>query len=117
MNNLKALITGLIGTDTNGSDLLVGAIVQLSMGYGVFGRNVMLINSDAVSNTINSLNQLKDFITSLVGLDTSGINSFQEAMTQLGRTSMDGFVEAFDGAGTRIATASRGTIFITVNFY
>ena len=78
------------------------------MGYGVFGRNVMLINSDAVSNTINSLNQLKDFITSLVGLDTSGINSFQEAMTQLGRTSMDGFVEAFDGAGTRIATAIAG---------
>lgn len=108
LNNLKALITGLIGTDTNGSDLLVGAIVQLSMGYGVFGRNVMLINSDAVSNTINSLNQLKDFITSLVGLDTSGINSFQEAMTQLGRTSMDGFVEAFDGAGTRIATAIAG---------
>ena len=108
LNNLKALITSLIGTDTNGSDLLVGAIVQLSMGYGVFGRNVMLINSDAVSNTINSLNQLKDFITSLVGLDTSGINSFQEAMTQLGRTSMDGFVEAFDGAGTRIATAIAG---------
>lgn len=106
--NLKSFIDSLIDIDTKGLNSFNSALTLLSLGYRMFGNNIGIIKPELLSNTISALNQLKDFITSLVGLDTSGINSFQEAMTQLGRTSMDGFVEAFNGAGTRIALAIAG---------
>lgn len=105
LNSIKTFIGSLVEIDTKQTSIFTGALSLISLAYRLFSSNTMSIDPNIMLTVISSLNQLKDFITNLVGLDISGVAVFQQAMTQLGQTSMNGFIEAFNGAGARVAVA------------
>lgn len=74
-SKIKNLIAGLVGLDTTGIENFKPEKVGSAMrGYA---DKVAGIDTAVVASSISSANRLKNLITSLVGLDTSGISSFR----------------------------------------
>ena len=108
-NRLKAFVAGLAGLDSSGiSNFKIGSIGQ---SLATYNRNVSGFNGSKVNASIASANRLKDFITSLSGLDTSGIGVFKSAVGELSTVNVGSIVEAFSGASESMSTV--GTNLIT----
>ena len=108
-NRLKTFVAGLAGLDSSGiSNFKIGSIGQSLAAYN---RNVSGFNGAKVNASIASANRLKDFISSLSGLDTSGIGVFKSAVGELSTVNVGSIVEAFSGASERMSAV--GTSLIT----
>lgn len=100
--NLKKLITGLVGLDTSGVSLFnPKSIGDKMLSYS---NSVSSINIGAVTNSITVANKLKKFISSLSGLDTSGVNSFKTAISSLGKTSFGNIEKTFNANAGKMAS-------------
>ena len=108
-NRLKTFVAGLAGLDSSGiSNFKIGSIGQSLAAYN---RNVSGFNGAKVNASIASANRLKDFISSLSGLDTSGIGVFKSAVGELSTVNVEPVIDAFSGASERMSTV--GTSLIT----
>ena len=107
-NRLKNLITSLVGLDTSGiSNFKVGSIGSALKTYG---SSVSGVNMGAISSSIGAANRLRNFISSLAGLNTSGVGSFKTAINQLSTVNIDGVVKAFSGASAKLSSAGADMI-------
>ncbi len=75
-NNLKKLAKGLVDLDTSGIQKF-GSIVTIGKTINSFSNKVSGISTEAVSTSVSAAIKLKNLISSLVGIDTSGIESFK----------------------------------------
>ncbi len=108
-NRLKTFVAGLAGLDSSGiSNFKIGSIGQ---SLATYNRNVSGFNVSKVNASIASANRIKAFITSLSGLDTSGIGVFKSAVGELSTVNVGSIVEAFSGASESMSTV--GTNLIT----
>ena len=108
-NRLKTFVAGLAGLDSSGiNNFKIGSIGQ---SLATYNRNVSGFNASKVNASIASANRLKDFITSLSGLDTSGIGVFKSAVGELATVNVGSVIDAFSGASERMSTV--GTSLIT----
>ena len=107
-NRLKTFVAGLAGLDSSGiSNFKIGSIGQ---SLATYNRNVSGFNGSKVNASIASANRLKDFITSLSGLDTSGISVFKSAVGELSTINVGSIVEAFSGASESMSTVGTSLI-------
>ena len=107
IRNLSTVVNDAVTMDTSGLANLE-RFSDIGSALESYYASVSEFDAGVLSASISSLNNLVDFITSLVGLDTSGISSFGSAVTQLGQTSFDGLVSVFQnsdlsGAGFNLA--------------
>ena len=108
-NRLKTFVAGLAGLDSSGiSNFKIGSIGQSLAAYN---RNVSGFNGAKANASIASANRLKDFISSLSGLDTSGIGVFKSAVGELSTVNVGTVIDAFSGASERMSAV--GTSLIT----
>ena len=108
-NRLKTFVAGLAGLDSSGiSNFKIGSIGQ---SLATYNRNVSGFNVSKVNASIASANRIKDFITSLSGLDTSGIGVFKSAVGELSTVNVGTVIDAFSGASERMSAV--GTSLIT----
>ena len=108
-NRLKIFVAGLAGLDSSGiSNFKIGSVGQSLAAYN---RNVSGFNGAKVNASIASANRLKDFISSLSGLDTSGIGVFKSAVGELSTVNVGTVIDAFSGASERMSAV--GTSLIT----
>ena len=108
-NRLKTFVAGLAGLDSSGiSNFKIGSIGQ---SLATYNRNVSGFNGAKVNASIASANRLKDFISSLSGLDTSGIGVFKSAVGELSTVNVGTVIDAFSGASERMSAV--GTSLIT----
>ena len=75
-NNLKKLAKGLVDLDTSGISNFE-EIVTIGKTINSFSSKVSGISTEAVSTSVSAAMKLKNLISGLVGLDTSGIESFK----------------------------------------
>ena len=98
---LKSLIAGLVGLDASGvENFKIGSIGSAMKTYG---DSVSSLDASTVSSSISAASRLKNFISSLVGLDTSGIGSFKSAIDELATVNVSELVKAFSGASEKLA--------------
>ena len=107
VTKLSEVLASGTSLDTSGI-ANINQIASLGTALNTFYTNISEIELGSVTTAITSLRNLVSFINSLAGLDTSGIGSFQAALSQLGQTSLDGLVNAFNNAdltsvGTNLA--------------
>ena len=108
-NRLKVFVAGLAGLDSSGvSNFKIGSIGQ---SLATYNRNVSGFNGSKVNASIASANRLKDFISSLSGLDTSGVGVFKSAVGELSTVNVGPVIDAFSGASESMSTV--GTSLIT----
>ena len=110
---LKSLIASLVGLDTSGIENFKPTSIGTQMKN--YADKVTGIDTGIVSSSISAANRLKNFITSLVGLDTSGVANFKVSSIGSSLSSYSKAVSSFN-AGTvssSIDAATRLKNFIT----
>ena len=81
-NRLKTFISSLAGLDTSG--IAKFKISSIGSSLQAYGRSVSSLNSGAILSSVTAATRLRSFISSLSGLDTSGVSSFKAAISELG---------------------------------
>ena len=109
VQSLKQVLTDFSGLDTSGVENLT-SIGDIGTALGNYYAAISSYDVVALANSVSTLISIKDLINGLVGIDTSGISSFAEAITQLGQISLDGLVSTFSnadlsGAGLNLANS------------
>lgn len=67
-----------------------------------YAENVTGIDFSSITSSLSAARTVKNFISSLAGLDTSGVNVFKDAVKQLSKISFDGIADAFSGAAANL---------------
>lgn len=104
-NRLKSFVRGLSGFDSSSiSNFKVGSLGKAIKSYS---DSVSGMNVSTVSSSITAANRLKSFISSLAGLDTSGVGKFKSAISELGKTNVSQVASAFSKGTSKITSAGR----------
>ena len=104
-NRLKSFVRGLSGFDSSSiSNFKVGSLGKAIKSYS---DSVSGMNVSTVSSSITAANRLKSFISSLAGLDTSGVSKFKSAISELGKTNVSQVASAFSKGTSKITSAGR----------
>lgn len=101
--------------DASGLEDLGDNIADFGSSLGDFWADVGTIDAGILSSVIDQTNRLVSMITGMAGLDASGATAFSDALSTLGSTSVDEFINAFTNAADRVQTAASNmmTTFIT----
>jgi hypothetical protein len=73
-------------------------IKKVGKAISKYSDEVADIDSGAINTSISAANRLMNLVNSMAGIDTSGVSSFKKAISSLGKTNMDSFVDAFNKA-------------------
>lgn len=85
-------------------------IKTIGSALGTYSDKVADIDSSAISASIIAANRLVSLVNSMAGIDISGVSAFKKAMSTLGKTNLDGFVEAFSKATPAMTTAGSNMV-------
>lgn len=102
-NRIKSFVAGLSQFDS--SSISKFKINNLGKAIQSYGDSVSDLNTSTVSSSITAANRLKNFISSLVGLDTSGVSKFKSAISELGKTNVSQVASAFSKGTSKITSA------------
>ena len=107
-NRLKKFVADLAELDSSGvSNFKIGSIGQ---SLATYSSNVSGFNGSQANASIASAIKLKNFISSLSGLNTSGIGAFKSAVDELSTVNVGAVVEAFSGASESMTTIGMNLI-------
>lgn len=93
------------GIDNFGRD-----IASFATSLKKYGDTAAEIDTGAISGSVSAFKRIKEAISGLAGLDTSGIESFKTAINSLGNINVDGFVSAFNAASSSLNSAGANMI-------
>ena len=102
-NRLKNFIAGLVDLDTSGVSKFNPG--KIGAALTTYSTKIAGLDIGTVSSSITAANRLKNFISSLAGLDSSGVSGFKAAVESLAEINLAGIQEAFDSAATQLAKA------------
>ena len=102
-NRLKSFVTSLSGFDNSGiSKFNVSALGTKLKSYADSAAGV---NAGTIASSVTGAQKLASFISSLSGLDTSGVGKFKSAVDSLGQTNVGNITKAFSGASSKLSSA------------
>lgn len=100
---LRSLIASLTSLDTSGIENFKIATIGNSIKN--YGNSVKDLDPGVVASSVTSAIRLKDFISSLAGLDTSGVSTFTSAVSSLSKSNINGLLKSFSGASGELSNA------------
>lgn len=80
-------------------------IAPIGQRLATYSASVSAVNMGAIVASITAASKIRDFISSLTNLDSSGIGGFKNAVDQLATISVDKVIEAFHSSGSRLYSA------------
>ena len=110
---IKSFIESLGDLDNGNIDKFKPAGIAKQMKS--YFNDVAEIDTGIISTSIISANKIKDFITSLSGMDTSGVSSFASAVDKLSEVDASGLVEAFSATTTELSATGAEMIDRLIN--
>ena len=72
-----------------------------------YSESVINVNAGSVSNSVSAAITLRDFISSLTGLDTSGVSKFKSSITQLATSNVSKLASTFNSSTEKISSAGK----------
>lgn len=100
---LKNLIGELAGLDASGVEGFKN-VKSIGTSLSDYAAAVTGVDAGTITTSLSSAVEIRDFIASLSGLDTGGVDSFVGAVNQLGTASVDGIAESFGGATSQLSS-------------
>ena len=91
---------GTLGMD--GIDDFGKNIKSFGSSMKSYSEKVAGIDTSAINGSVIAARTIQKFITGLVGLDASGVDTFKNAVKKLSKVNFDGIAEAFNGATTKL---------------
>ena len=123
MKNYSLAVTGLDASVVTNSANAAKALVELSNNLpnsgGIVswftGDNVSGVDVAKLSGVVVEFRNLVDLANGIKSVDTSGMSTFAQNLTNLGNAGIDGFINAFTNANSRVSTAANTMVTTFIN--
>ena len=83
--------------------------------FGSFYNYISGVDTGLLSSVITQTNRLVDMANGMAEMDTSGMSGFSSALTSLGQAGIDGFINAFNNANSRVTAAATAMLNTFIN--
>ena len=85
-------------------------IVAFGKSLKKYSEAVSGISVSAITNSATAVKNLVKAINSTASVNTSGVYSFKNAITSLGKTNIESFIKAFKGSASKLTTVGSDII-------
>lgn len=90
-------------------------LVSFGQSFASYYASVSTVDVSKLSGVVAEFRNLVDLANGIKNVDTSGMSSFAKNLTNLGNAGIDGFINAFTNANSRVSTAANTMITTFVN--
>lgn len=90
-------------------------LVSFGQSFAGYYASVSTVDVSKLSGVVAEFRNLVDLANGIKNVDTSGMSSFAKNLTNLGNAGIDGFINAFTNANSRVSTAANTMITTFVN--
>lgn len=108
VNRLTNLASSLSTVDTSGISNF--NVEPLGQKLAAYSASVSVVNLSAISASVVAASRLRNFISSLVGFDGSGVEGFKSAVSKLGTISINEVISAFRNGVPQLTNAGSDLI-------
>ena len=90
-------------------------LVSFGQSFAAYYNSVSGVDVTKLSGVVVEFRNLVDLANGIKSVDTSGISTFAQNLTNLGNAGIDGFINAFTNANSRVSTAANTMVTTFIN--
>ena len=90
-------------------------LVSFGQSFAAYYNSVSGVNVTKLSGVVVEFRNLVDLANGIKSVDTSGMSTFAQNLTNLGNAGIDGFINAFTNANSRVSTAVNTMVTTFIN--
>lgn len=90
-------------------------LVPFGQSFAAYYNSVSGVDVAKLSGVVVEFRNLVDLANGIKSVDTSGMSTFAQNLTNLGNAGIDGFINAFTNANSRVSTAANTMITTFIN--
>ncbi|HQE49480.1 MAG TPA: hypothetical protein PKV93_09050 [Fervidobacterium sp.] len=108
---------GIVSWFTGDNDLTSFGekLVSFGQSFASYYKSVSTINTTQLSGVVTEFKNLVDLANGIKSVDISGMSKFIQNLTTLGNTGIDGFINAFTNANSRVSAAATKMLTTFIN--
>lgn len=90
-------------------------LVSFGQSFASYYASVSTVNTAQLSGVVTEFKNLVDLANGIKSVDTSGMSTFSQNLTALGNAGIDGFINAFTNANSRVSAAATTMLTTFIN--
>lgn len=90
-------------------------LVSFGQSFAAYYTSVSGVDVAKLSGVVVEFRNLVDLANGIKSVDTSGMSTFAQNLTNLGNAGIDGFINAFTNANSRVSTAANTMVTTFIN--
>lgn len=90
-------------------------LVSFGQSFAAYYASVSTVDVAKLSGVVVQFRNLVDLANGITSVDTSGMSRFAQDLTNLGNSGIEGFINAFDNASSRVSAAATSMLTTFIN--
>lgn len=90
-------------------------LVKFGNSFASYYNSVSGVDVNKLNGVVAEFRNLVDLANGIKSVDTSGMSTFAQNLTNLGNSGIDGFINAFTNANSRVSTAANTMVTTFIN--
>lgn len=90
-------------------------LVSFGQSFAAYYASVSTVDVAKLSGVVAQFRNLVDLANGITGVDTSGMSRFAQDLTNLGNSGIEGFINAFNNASSRVSSAATSMLTTFIN--
>lgn len=90
-------------------------LVSFGQSFAAYYASVSTVDVAKLSGVVAQFRNLVDLANGITSVDTSGMSSFAQDLTNLGNSGIEGFINAFNNASSRVSAAATSMLTTFIN--
>ena len=90
-------------------------LVSFGQSFAAYYASVSTVDVAKLSGVVEQFRNLVDLANGITSVDTSGMSRFAQDLTNLGNSGIEGFINAFNNASSRVSAAATSMLTTFIN--
>lgn len=90
-------------------------LVSFGQSFAAYYASVSTVDVAKLSGVVAQFRNLVDLANGITSVDTSGMSRFAQDLTNLGNSGIEGFINAFNNASSRVSAAATSMLITFIN--
>lgn len=90
-------------------------LVSFGQSFAAYYASVSIVDVAKLSGVVMQFRNLVDLANGITSVDTSGMSRFAQDLTSLGNSGIEGFINAFNNASSRVSAAATSMLTTFIN--
>lgn len=90
-------------------------LVSFGQSFAAYYASVSIVDVAKLSGVVAQFRNLVDLANGITSVDTSGMSRFAQDLTNLGNSGIEGFINAFNNASSRVSAAATSMLTTFIN--